>query len=499
MNLTVDLQVCGILFLLAVLVAAWFFGSNWKQRLGWFFAIAVAGGVGGALCAAGPLALLQPTALSAPGIAAFLTGIFLLVLTIGYLRYYRFRPLCRKWLALAVLPVLGALVWGGTLGIGVIRYHAAQKEFDRTVKPIPAAPVPNGAELYAEAGRSWQAWLEAHQDCRDDFPCSGVNAWIATRSGEREISPERKKAAVDLIFSPELEPIIAQYEKAADVPAVWYAGQPIAEFLPVMMNMRGVSRYFCDRAWGYHHRKQYELILPELRKMLPGAASLRNQRMIIADLVGLAIQAMACHVAVQLGPVGPQYAAEYRSMLEEFRKGRSLLSNESRFCAGEIGEALKRNEDPGYMNKPNPGFSKAAQLFNLPLSWNRAATCLNELTGFQPELNRLIAAVELSEAGEADGDLLAELRGIYLKSLHKQHSSDRFNEAGLALKLHRSEKGSYPETLEELVPEYLNAVPVDPVTGEAFYYRRTEKGFELVRPGTDGRGFPLEPEFEVTQ
>ena len=67
------------------------------------------------------------------------------------------------------------------------------------------------------------------------------------------------------------------------------------------------------------------------------------------------------------------------------------------------------------------------------------------------------------------------------------------------LKLYRSEKGSYPETLAELVPEYLKAVPVDPVTGEAFYYRRTEKGFELVRPGTDGRGFPLEPEFEVTQ
>ena len=493
MNLTVDLQVCGILFLLAVLVAAWFFGSNWKQRLGWFFAIAVAGGVGGALCAAGPLALLQPTALSAPGIAAFLTGIFLLVLTTGYLRYYRFRPLCRKWLALAVLPVLGALVWGGTLGIGVIRYHAAQKEFDRTVPPAPAAPVPNGAELYVEAGRAWRGWLDADQERWVDFPCSGFNSW------KQEVTPERKQKAVDLILSPELEPVVDQYEKASGMPVVWYSGQPLEELMQPLTGLRGVSRYLCDRAWAFHYRKEYNRILPELRKILPCGGSLRNQGVLLYDLVGFAIQAIACNAAVRIGPVGPEYAADYRAVLEELRKGQLPLSNESRFGVELLGESLDRGEDPLCLYEPASRPGKILRLFWLPLVWNRSATYLNELTDIQPEFNRLIAADMLPGEVETLDTLVAVLKDSLLLCLRKQHITDGFNEIALVLKLYRSEKGNYPETLEELVPEYLKAIPVDPVTGEAFYYRRTEKGFELVRPGTDGRGFPLEPEFEVPQ
>lgn len=494
MNLTVDLQVCGILFLLAVLVAAWFFGSNWKQRLGWFFAIAVAGGVGGALCAAGPLALLQPTALSAPGVAAFLTGIFLLVLTTGYLRYYRFRPLCRKWLALAVLPVLGALVWGGTLGIGVIRYHAAQKEFDRTVPPAPAAPVPNGAELYAEAGRAWRGWLDADQERWVDFPCSGFNSW------KQEVTPERKQKAVDLILSLELEPVVDQYENASGMPVVWYSGQPLEELMQPLTGLRGVSWYLCDRAWAFHYRKEYNRILPELRKILPCGGSLRNQGVLLYDLVGFAIQAIACNAAVRIGPVGPEYAADYRAMLEELRKGQLPLSNESRLCSGLIEAVLERGEDPAYLNqtgtyRPTP----VLQFLVLPLAWNRAASFLDRLADMQPELAQLIAADSFEEKKDGTGDFIYDLREVYSGGLRKQHITDGFNEIALVLKLYRSEKGNYPETLEELVPEYLKAIPVDPVTGEAFYYRRTEKGFELVRPGTDGRGFPLEPEFEVTQ
>lgn len=45
-----------------------------------------------------------------------------------------------------------------------------------------------------------------------------------------------------------------------------------------------------------------------------------------------------------------------------------------------------------------------------------------------------------------------------------------------ALKQSRLDRGAYPETLGELVPDFLDSVPHDVVSGEALRYRRTEDG-----------------------
>lgn len=66
---------------------------------------------------------------------------------------------------------------------------------------------------------------------------------------------------------------------------------------------------------------------------------------------------------------------------------------------------------------------------------------------------------------------LANLRGMQLM---------------LAIELHRSETGRYPDSLEALVPKYIASLPSDPFTGDAFIYR-------LIAPGADehGRGYIL--------
>jgi hypothetical protein len=50
-----------------------------------------------------------------------------------------------------------------------------------------------------------------------------------------------------------------------------------------------------------------------------------------------------------------------------------------------------------------------------------------------------------------------------------------------ALQLHRAERGTFPDTLDALVPAYLDNLPLDPYTGEPFRYR-------LLVPGEDERG-----------
>lgn len=52
----------------------------------------------------------------------------------------------------------------------------------------------------------------------------------------------------------------------------------------------------------------------------------------------------------------------------------------------------------------------------------------------------------------------------------------------MKLDLCRASRGAYPETLEELVPEYLERVPVDPLDGKALIYSNLGDDFDLNSP-----------------
>jgi hypothetical protein len=58
-------------------------------------------------------------------------------------------------------------------------------------------------------------------------------------------------------------------------------------------------------------------------------------------------------------------------------------------------------------------------------------------------------------------------------------------EAACALERHHMARGNYPEKLADLVPNWLDAVPVDPLTAEALVYERVKEGggFSLTGAG----------------
>lgn len=53
----------------------------------------------------------------------------------------------------------------------------------------------------------------------------------------------------------------------------------------------------------------------------------------------------------------------------------------------------------------------------------------------------------------------------------------------LALRLRRLKNGSYPATLDELVPEFIDKLPTDPFSGKDLIYRREGKGFVVYSVG----------------
>lgn len=74
---------------------------------------------------------------------------------------------------------------------------------------------------------------------------------------------------------------------------------------------------------------------------------------------------------------------------------------------------------------------------------------------------------------------------------------------GIALELYRREHGAWPSALEELVPRFIPALPVDPITGGALRYRAAETGPVVYSVGgdrdDDGGRSPYDQETQQTR
>jgi len=73
--------------------------------------------------------------------------------------------------------------------------------------------------------------------------------------------------------------------------------------------------------------------------------------------------------------------------------------------------------------------------------------------------------------------------------LHPRKSASlRAAQIALAVRRFQAAQGRMPTALEELVPEYLDTVPVDPFDGQPLrYVRRDGSGFAVYSVGPDGR------------
>jgi hypothetical protein len=64
---------------------------------------------------------------------------------------------------------------------------------------------------------------------------------------------------------------------------------------------------------------------------------------------------------------------------------------------------------------------------------------------------------------------------------------------GIACEIYRIQKGKFPEGLDQLAPDILKEIPVDPFTGKSLIYKKTERGFIIYSVGPNekddgGRG-----------
>jgi hypothetical protein len=81
--------------------------------------------------------------------------------------------------------------------------------------------------------------------------------------------------------------------------------------------------------------------------------------------------------------------------------------------------------------------------------------------------------------------LLPSLSRIGMVELRSNTSVDCAR-AALGVEQFRLAEGRLPESLDQLVPKYLDAVPIDPFDGKPLRYKRLDKGYTIYSVGEDG-------------
>lgn len=167
--------------------------------------------------------------------------------------------------------------------------------------------------------------------------------------------------------------------------------------------------------------------------------------------------------------------------------GHLLLAFQGELAIGHIGfQKLSRGEAFGDIE------------FDFTIGWLATTLLQRNHAGYLQSLNQAVDVAERWSRGERDmtlpraqlpgAALLAEvmlpsLSAPFVQSL-RADARREVSIVGLALARYEREHGSWPDSLEALVPDYLDAVPDDPHDGAPLRYRRAQTGVVVYSIGS---------------
>jgi len=179
-----------------------------------------------------------------------------------------------------------------------------------------------------------------------------------------------------------------------------------------------------------------------------------------------------CREAVEsleeLRPAQPDYSRLVRRELDLLASEPELLRDSAE--EGSYLDGLSSDELAEKVSKLRGLLEPLADTANLPYP-EFAALTVPEVQG-DPVLRKI-----------ADDFWLLHKRNV--AEMRKVEARVVGCEIVAGLKLYHLETGGFPESLGELVPAYLRDLPVDPYSGEAFRYSRTDTGARIYSIGPD--------------
>lgn len=371
----------------------------------------------------------------------------------------------------AIGTVGSFLLFGVACGVTLLRANGALELAKQTGRSFefqyPYDPA--GAEALQTLLRNSEAWYQHYDkhEPRIELPLESIHFWTAPDS---PVTPEMRNMAAADLDSPEAKAYFAAAAALKPHNSFFPEKYDLPGFLPMLNTLRSAARQLGGTAAVYHWQGKHDRILPILRLEQEVGRTLDSApKLALSGLVRIALDSMLAKNLVQLGPNGPQYAEEYHRYLDYFRNVDYTVSDELEFLANYLQKALRwpKELDYPFHDRPLPFFQR---IFVISLVSN----LVRERAVAQPLIAELRAAAKIGETKQSN-----HFPENYLPGLKREKVARTLFPTLLALKLYRSLEGSYPETLEALVPGLLPALPIDPETGEVFPYTRTPDGFTL--------------------
>jgi len=406
-----------------------------------------------------------------------------------------------------------------------------QRELSLPNLPTPKNRLVVPSEKTLEGRTDLAAWATA-------FRASTSNAlhratrgsyiqWVAYPIPETPGNP----AADVLQALTKLDPILAEFEAASDRPHNRYPHHYEEGFSTVLMPlsaMKSATRSVALRSAARLAQGQTAEAASDVVLAFRLGHSLREDPYLISQLVRYSCDAIALH-ALWEGLINHRWSdaqlARFQDVLtrRDYAPGlvraieceRNIAGYElerilaDRFARLQQLEALGGNSSPSELEEILSAIS-----FLMPDGWfrqNQAQLMLGYQTlietaraGLKPD-DRPQALMESRRLEEIADHFLLEAsahttpRNFLVRRLlpslskspsraHRAITLARLGAVACALERHHLAHGRYPESLLDLGPTTLKALPDDWMSGQPFHYRRTEDGrFELWSVGPDGK------------
>ena len=418
------------------------------------------------------------------------------------------------------------------------RSSMKEAEIPTTIEELGLPEIPdeeNGALVYREIFKLKVSLHEKHKELSDYFPYQGSVEWD-------KVPEEEKNEVVKLILhNPDFAQLYQLLEKASQMECQFFKREEYKEgieiqgkLLPILPRLRSCARDLAEKA---KIEAEYGEIEKALSASLTGlriAKSLSNEPILITQLYRIAMDSFALHALEKIMEKGEGNMDLYRALLremEEHRKGSlihcALKGEAAIFMLPELSRLKKLGEKafefteedrkriekvfgdyPGDRRIEESRRQRKRELreayvksgCETPESFfEKQGICYLEMTSDvisltqKPYWEAKEGLKEIEDAVQKLPDWQIYAKMI-LPSLVRTYAQEAKLDAHLgaaeiavANRIYKKKHGKYVDSLEQLTPEILPFLPLDPFTGKDYIYKKKDKGFIVYSLGENLR------------
>ncbi len=399
-----------------------------------------------------------------------------------------------------------------------------------TLEELDLSEIPdeqNGALVYREVFKLIDSLNEQYKDEWKYIPYAGTVKW-------EDVPEAKKKQVADLILhNPEFIKMYQLLDKASSMKCRFYPKKDYEgyvavnkilaqEMLPDITSFRKCQRILMAKAQiqaeNGEINKSLETILTSLK--LARVSSL-DVPVIISQLVRIAMDSIVMRTLEEINEKGTGDEALHQNLIKEMEKSREehliypALKNEI-FIYGiqmydwipeqavkkfeELTEEQKKKE----MEKMKKENSDITEDYIKSVMEHPEKLIINQQIMYIKTMRQVLSIIntpyenfnkemkiieeELKKTPATETAMVLNLP-LMISRAYLQETRDKAYlgaaEIGIANRIYRQKHGKFTDSLSQLAPDILPALPLDPFTGKDYVYRKKDKGFIVYSVGED--------------